>query len=619
MMPRVLALLAFMAGLSLARGQAQPLQMEVRSIYQPWTSADVYPVSVILKNNGPDTSGRIDVIGSAQPTSYPIDLPTGSNKQLTLYLRPSYESIKLELITGAGRLEARLDPVSPQTETRALLISDAPGEMAFLRNLGVPQIRRSRQQPQVLDDSISDGYVTPNLAPSRQVGYRGISAVVLGATAERLNTDQIEAIKQWLLMGGTLILTGGASAPILNDPRWRDLLPVKNLHAEALTSAKELKRLGHTSKAPLATVTTGDLVTGAVGTYDGKQLLYASRSFGMGRVRYIAVNVFEPPLSQWAGRRRFFVTAAGIRTSSDIEEQVNEGDSMTDIAQYRPPGLNPNSREFDGLAPEADPSDDPHDPFGLKIMPAERILAVLAAYFVLVIPINFLFLRRIKRAELAWFTVPILSLGFGGILFASVGDLYKAKAATLSNGWLYVQDGYKTAMFYGRTGIFEPSAGAYDMGLSGVDALIPRGFRYGIDNADFDAVDDGEIHVPHMEFGNLSFQTIAYEQKIPLDSIRFYVHRGGPTGYMGEIINGSKYRIGAGKIYDAEGDRPVTQIDAGGRMSIPLRFKKGPGDIFRTSLDATIIGLHPGPQVGVADDRRSNIHLNLYPSWSETP
>ena len=66
--------------------------------------------------------------------------------------------------------------------------------------------------------------------------------------------------------------------------------------------------------------------------------------------------------------------------------------------------------------------------------PASQMLMVLAIYFVVVVPVNFLVLKKLGRGEWAWFTAPIISLIFAGVLFSRAQNLYSAKMSTASAG-----------------------------------------------------------------------------------------------------------------------------------------------------------------------------------------
>src|SRR5262249_46631881 len=139
----------------------------------------------------------------------------------------------------------------------------------------------------------------------------------------------------------------------------------------------------------------------------------------------------------------------------------------------------------------------------------------------------FLVLKKLKRGELAWFTAPILSLGFAGILFTSAASLYSAKMSTVSTGLLLAQEGSGDGIFIGGTQMFIPRAGSYDLKLKSVDSITDRGEDDGMgrvaqENADVEAVDTGEIAIPNLSANNLNFRRIGYRQIVPI-SKQFHV------------------------------------------------------------------------------------------------
>ena len=110
------------------------------------------------------------------------------------------------------------------------------------------------------------------------------------------------------------------------------------------------------------------------------------------------------------------------------------------------------------------------DPFQTKMPPAWKICLILFGFLVAVIPINFFVLQKTNRREWAWITIPIVSLGFSGMIIATAGGLYSAGAARVTDGTVLVHDGMKQAVFVGEQQIFLPKAGVYDLGFVGVES-----------------------------------------------------------------------------------------------------------------------------------------------------
>ena len=111
------------------------------------------------------------------------------------------------------------------------------------------------------------------------------------------------------------------------------------------------------------------------------------------------------------------------------------------------------------------------DPFNTKLPPTTKVLWILCTYFVVIIPINFLLLKKLKRGEWAWFTAPVISLSFAGAFFAAASDLYSAKLSTATQGLLVATAHTPETLFFGKSQLFFPRGGEYDLKLQNLDSL----------------------------------------------------------------------------------------------------------------------------------------------------
>ena len=107
-------------------------------------------------------------------------------------------------------------------------------------------------------------------------------------------------------------------------------------------------------------------------------------SFGGGRVTYLAVGLGADAFRGAA--------SAPLLWARILPQQGTSNGGFVD------PGMDAESIMTQALA--AIPS--------LEVPPAELLLALLAAYILLIGPISYIVLRRIDRRELAWVTAPVL-------------------------------------------------------------------------------------------------------------------------------------------------------------------------------------------------------------------
>jgi hypothetical protein len=275
------------------------------------------------------------------------------------------------------------------------------------------------------------------------------------------------------------------------------------------------------------------------------------------------------------------------------------------------------------------------NPFQTALPPTGRIATVLGVYFLVVVPLNFMILKKIRRGELAWLTAPVISLAAAGVLFSSASGLYGAKMATSSRGVLVMQDGSNDAYFVGSSQMFFPSGGSIDLGLHGVEEIqVAANDRYSITpmaDDSLDSVDVGEVQVPALRATNLAFKEMYYRQHLQISPMLQAELIKDPQGLICKIRNvssetldgvvvmcrGQSYPLGAPLMAGEE--RSLT-LALGSSMPTPSPGVQGgpptgsddPVNRFTWErpeilVTANLRGFRPGPQVG--SDYGSNIQL----------
>ena len=68
--------------------------------------------------------------------------------------------------------------------------------------------------------------IDPNALPVHWAAYEAVSSLWIGSLTEGISKDQWEAIGQWVLAGGTLVVFSGADFYLLDSPSLRELLPL---------------------------------------------------------------------------------------------------------------------------------------------------------------------------------------------------------------------------------------------------------------------------------------------------------------------------------------------------------------------------------------------------------
>ncbi|RYG38250.1 hypothetical protein EON81_04135 [bacterium] len=569
--------------------------MEVQPLFEGQEITYGYmPLRVELANDGNPAQGMIVVSGQGQKTVYPVDLPTGARKIVPIYVNLGWGAGNVVLRTNQGSLtkDVQVSGGYEQSTQNVLMITQSPGELAGLRSIGGNKG----------SSLVRDTYVRPAEAPDRPLAYVGVAAVLLGEGSERLSDDVVKALRDYVLMGGTVVMFGGASAPVLSDTRWSDLAPVKDGRVETVSkitvSNTELE-------GPLSLVRASARAGAIVKDRDGSIPTIVERPVGLGRTLFVAVN---PTETQATGQE----VATMIYRSLRISEGTRGRAVLT---TYSGGGE---------LASSGGPSNASNDPFTAQLPSFDTIALILGAFFVVVIPANFLILRLVKRGEWAWFTAPVISLGFAALLFSKASDLYAAKTSTYSGGALVAQQGSSDAWFVGQTSFFIPSGGTYDLKLKDIDSLgniaaesDGYGYRPQPDQPEFEAVDDGRnLIVPALRANNLAFRSLAYRQEIPDAGKWFSIDAKGTPGsdfVTFQVRNNSPHNLSYATVMLGENQIQLGDIKAGG-------VKSGQGAYIKETIrtNATRKGVPAGappPVVGGPTQEQGSVGSLTSLSW----
>ncbi|CAN5430218.1 hypothetical protein BH11ARM2_BH11ARM2_08840 [soil metagenome] len=592
-------------------GAAPSLRIDVQPLYEGQEISFGYmPLRVEVANDGPPARGVIVVDGQDQQTAYPVDLPTGARKRIPVYVNLNWSGTNVVLQTNQGRVVKEFQPIGggEQGVQQLLMITQSPGELAAVRTLGKNKTTNSL---------LRDSYVRPDEAPDRPLAYQGIAAVLLGEGSERLTDDTVTALKNYVLMGGTVVMFGGASAPVLSDARWSELSPVENGRVETVGEAE----IANTDlEGPLslvkATARPGTLVRD---TYRGTPTL-VERPMGLGRVLFMAVNPTETKATgaEVAGMlMRSLRLTDGVRARQLLAAYGGE----TQTASTSPMGI---------------PVSVAKDPFTAELPKFDTIAWILGGFFLAVIPVNFLLLRASKKGEWAWFTAPVLSLGFAAVLFSKATDLYSAKTSTATTGVIVAQEGVSEGWFVGNTSFFIPAGGNYDLKLKDIDSLgstailneDPFAYRGPSEQPKFDSVDDGRtIAVPELRANNLAFRSLSYRQELPEAGRWFSITTKsvGEETVDWEVRNNSPYTLKNATVMLGSNGKEIGELKPGATKKGGGNFVKDPetGNPGQTasSLDSVswqsrrpvltglVIGMRPGPQIGAEIAGRTSIRL----------
>lgn len=593
----------------------------------PSTSA-LTPLRVQITNPGSNINGNFTVQGGQFKRTYPVEVAAGATKTLTIYSKIGYSGLTVRLATDHGSVARYFDlgPIAADSRT-VVMISDRTQEsLSFLESS-----RRENSNTFNPDGtsnqatSLRAAYVLPTDAPDRAVAYQPMSAVILGSGTEKLTDASVRALGQYALTGGTLIFFGGANSEVLKDARWAKNLPVSHLGTAVITDAKALSEFADEIAPDRFPITIGKQQSGSIElaalTGDQSFPLIEEKSLGLGRVLFLAFDPFSGAIADWSGRKTVMQKVLRMGNRLGGQQFINNSIPLGPGTTGSDPEFNARRVSLNKLGVGTLNSTVPaNDPFSAKLPPASQVLMILVGYFIAVVPLNFLILKKLNRGELAWVTAPLISLAFAGTLFGSAKGLYTAQLSTATQGILIAQQGNPNGVFYGSTQMFFPTAGNYDLQLHGIQTLdggrqawegANTNNSFSPDISEMNAVDNGEIKVANLRASSLEFKDFSYEQNVNAGSwftietmeltrqgraMKVTNHSGfkmtgltlkvGAKNYaVPDISNGQSATVSAGQT--AVQTSEVTDVlqESVRKSKVPILFGQ-------------LEGFRPGPQIG---------------------
>ncbi len=422
------------------------------------------PLRVSLANDGPALHAevRADTTDAGGQTIYltPVELPSGARKRLTLYVQPPSfaKAIRVRVMDGASELASKSLPLTVERNTNYLVGVIAPRGESFAA-LNAMKLTPSPQQSfkgpsgsverevHALSISLAD-------VPERAEGLRALDALIISGTdTSELTPEQTRALQLWVEGGGRLILGGGAGAA-------RTLAGIPDALAQEwrggrVSEINSLTALGQFTAEPVRVPGPFVIASPQGGrtliTQDDDSLL-AEKRVGNGYVDYSALDLAASPFDAWAGALRFWEllltpgSAYPANSPEDVSPRAMRLNQMANALQYLP---------------------------SLDLPSIGSLAVLLAIYIVLVGPLNYLVLRRLRKLEWGWLTIPALTLFFSAGAFQLGASLRGSDVIINQISIINFQPSATTAPVQTLVGLFSPDRGAYTLDVRGGALVAP--------------------------------------------------------------------------------------------------------------------------------------------------
>lgn len=376
--------------------QTGPVTLSASAAFDGYYKGEFWvPVHINAANSGPAITGRLEIlIGSSTSRNSilytsPIELPTQSNKRLTTYVYlPNLTNILMvELVDEDGSLiaEARtntLDRLNPEALLYGVVSTEA-NELAFLEDV---------------DGGRGDAavaFLSPQDLPEAGTGWNALDILIIhDVDSGELTAGQLAALEGWIGTGGQLVVSGGPSWQ-RTSAAFTDLLPVTISGSRSFDDLPALRsRTGIPFRDPGPyLVTESSLRSGELLLHqDGLPILARERN-GRGSVYFLALDPNLAPLLDWDGSDLIWAEIAAVtpRLPTWAVGAQNSYAAGTAVSSL----------------PE------------LALPSTLQLFFFLFIYVIIVGPVNYLVVKRMKRRELAWVTIPALVVFFSVVSYVT--------------------------------------------------------------------------------------------------------------------------------------------------------------------------------------------------------
>lgn len=519
------------------------------------------PLRVAVTNAGADfhaelraaiQSGNVHTIYAA-----PAPLPGGARREIPLYvLLPSFaRNVTVDLVAD-GRViaSAQADVYALRNITYVIgVIAPDPDPYKVMAGMDLDEGRRPVE---VVPFPLAD-------LPERAEALRTFDALILAdSDTLSLSPAQADALRLWVGGGGHLILAGGPGAERTLAGLPADLKPAE-LHRVALgelTTLAEFARVAPLGQREefIAAIPAPSFGRSLV-AQDG-QTLVSEKRLGEGWIHYLAFDPALRPFVAWAGMRAVWATllAPGSAYPSNLPPDASEAQMMAQRLAYTVTNL---------------PS--------LDLPSIHWLVILLGLYIALVGPGNYLVLRRWRRLDWAWLTIPALTMTFAGVSFG-IGYGLRGSEVILNQLSIVQKTGPESpTQIRSYVGVFSPSRRAYTLEV-GDGALVsplnsePERFGGPFEPTNMTIVEGNPARVRDLAINQWAMQGFQVERITGAEEWGITAElKFDGTRVQGTLRNSSPYSltdlvIVVGSRYARLGDVP-----SGGRLDIAAQLEGG--------------------------------------------
>ena len=577
-----------------------------------------FPIHVTLTNPSGGTSRRVRLEIDSQGDSAnvvtgtyvrEVDMPAPSRKEVTLYASAANfaRNMDVRLMVGTTQIDkatVKLDPLEMATNMIVGVMSPDPALLNILKGerfghvennlvqMGypgyLPPVPTAAPPPSGSASSSPARAAVAHMAlediPTISEALDGLGALVLDdIDTGSLPVEQRQALADWVARGGTLItaVKPGGEGVLAGVT---DISPVQVSGTQNLIG---LDRLAGWISVPLTT-TGSTLVPSAAVKEDARSTvrvpvqqdgvpLVAFREVGQGQVIYMALSPGLAPLKNWDGLLPLFRRLL-------IEHRLR----VSDLAGA-PPGYYGyyQNKVFSTYGSIFDLP-------GLDLPSPTLIGLFLFIYIAVVGPMNFIILRRMRRTELAWITIPALVGLFSIVAYllafqSKGGDLVALRANVVQT-----ESGLPRGTATQYLGLFSPTRGTYRL-EGGAPGLVSEINSYGYGGSSTSNplrfTSEGSITVEDIKINTWTLRGMQSTSMIDAESPLLAALHIGDNLIEGTVRNTSAHPLQDVALIRGDEVQHFTSIAPGESVDVRLKISSRP---FKYGSPTVLMPTPPG-------------------------
>jgi hypothetical protein len=432
--------------------------------YDQFRNGAMVPVRITARNRSnltlsgaveiPDQGSAYNAVGSRAVYQQPITLAGGATKTVTLYLPSSAVGNQVN-----ARLDANGQPLGIKSLSTSVfnsyqvtvgVLTNDPATMSWVRHLKPGPGRW-----------ITAVQLTPQTFDPMPAALGNFDVIIIAdGTVGSLDSAQLAALSQYVQSGGGLVEIGGAGWQQALKPLPSDLVPgsvssVRSLgNLDGLAAIAGGRARGTQGRALVSVLSH---VQGSILSSQGGVPLAVSDPVGAGQIVYLAFDPTVNPVASWNGAEStlsdLLDDADPVAAARPPQEYYGPGGLMA-LGKFGYNGNNNMAAEIDNVPSPA--------------LPLIIGFVILAGVFVLLLgPLNFLLMGRIRRRGLLWLSIPLGAIVCTAATFGVAGATRNQSVLvnTLSVVTLGGPSAQRPANVY--LGVFAPIPGTYRVMVPG--------------------------------------------------------------------------------------------------------------------------------------------------------